>query len=51
MAENFNPRVSVVIPTYNHAAFLHKALQSVVDQTYKNLEILVVNNFSTDETE
>jgi glycosyltransferase involved in cell wall biosynthesis len=51
MTENFNPLVSVVIPTYNHAAFLNKALQSVVDQTYKNLEILVVNNFSTDDTE
>ena len=51
MTENFNPLVSVVIPTYNHAAFLHKALQSVVEQTYKNLEILVVNNFSTDDTE
>lgn len=51
MAENFNPLVSVVIPTYNHAAFLRTALQSVVDQTYKNLEILIVNNNSTDETE
>ena len=51
VAENFNPLVSVVIPTYNHAAFLRKALQSVVDQTYKNLEVIVVNNFSTDETE
>ena len=51
MAERPHPLVSVVIPTYNHAHFLQKALQSVVDQTYDNLEILVINNFSTDGTE
>ena len=51
MAERPHPLVSVVIPTYNHAHFLKKALQSVVDQTYDNLEILVINNFSTDGTE
>ena len=36
--------VSVVIPTYNHAHFLGKALQSVIDQTYMNWEALVIDN-------
>ena len=46
-----NPLVSVVIPTYNHAHYLGMALQSVIDQTYRNLEVIVVDNHSTDETD
>lgn len=46
-----NPLVSVVVPTYNHAEFLGAALQSVAAQTYGPLELIVVDNFSTDDTE
>lgn len=42
--------MSVVIPTFNQANLLRKALHSVVDQTYKNWEIIVVDNYSTDNT-
>ena len=44
------PYVSVVIPTFNHAKFLKKALDSVVAQSFQNWEAVVVNNFSTDNT-
>jgi len=44
------PYVSVVIPTYNHAKLLKKALNSVIAQTFQNWEAVVVNNFSTDDT-
>jgi glycosyltransferase involved in cell wall biosynthesis len=44
------PLVSVVIPTYNHAHFLARALQSVLDQTYPNWEVIVVDNHSQDNT-
>jgi teichuronic acid biosynthesis glycosyltransferase TuaG len=44
------PFVSVVIPTFNHALLLKRALESVIAQTYSNWEAIVVNNFSTDET-
>lgn len=37
--------VSVVIPTFNRKNFLHIAIQSMLRQTYKNIEILVVNDF------
>lgn len=43
--------VSVVIPTYNHAHFLGKAIQSVLDQTYSNWEMLIIDNHSTDNTD
>ena len=44
------PFVSVVIPTYNHAKFLGRALQSVLDQTYPSWEALVIDNHSQDDT-
>ncbi len=43
--------VSVVIPTYNHARFLGRALQSVMDQTYKNWEVIIIDNHSQDNTD
>lgn len=42
--------VSVIIPTYNHAHFLPKAIQSVIDQTYTNWELIIVDNHSSDNT-
>ncbi|WP_419177008.1 glycosyltransferase family 2 protein [Desulfosediminicola sp.] len=51
MKTECNPFVSVVIPTYNHAEYLHRALLSVFNQTYVNWEVIVVDNHSTDKTE
>ena len=44
------PLVSVVVPTKNSGAFLLSCLQSIKDQTYPAIELIVVDNFSTDET-
>ncbi len=44
------PLVSVILPCYNAMPFLPDALESIIHQTYQNLEILCINDGSSDET-
>ena len=44
-------KVSVIIPAYNNETYIEKCLQSVTEQSYENLEILVINDGSSDRTE
>ena len=44
------PAVSVIVPTYNRASFLKKALESLAQQTFKDFEIIVIDDGSNDET-
>lgn len=48
--DNVAPFFSIIIPTYNHAHFIGRCLDSIIDQTYQNWEAIVVNNFSEDNT-
>ncbi len=44
------PRISVIIPTYNRAGFVREAIESVLRQTYRDLEVIVVDDGSIDNT-
>ena len=50
MSNKLIPLVSIIIPTYNHAEFIGKALKSIISQTYKNWEAIIIDNKSTDQT-
>jgi glycosyltransferase involved in cell wall biosynthesis len=51
MNSNTRPLVSVIMPTYNHAKYIGEAIESVLNQTYKNFELIIIDNYSEDDTE
>lgn len=44
------PKISVIIPCYNNAIFMKECLDSVINQTFRDIEIIAINDGSTDET-
>ncbi|MDO5340840.1 MAG: glycosyltransferase family A protein [Bacteroidia bacterium] len=44
------PLVSVIIPNYNHARYLDQRIQTVLNQTYQNFEVIILDDKSTDNS-
>jgi len=48
--EDYTPLISIIIPTYNKKKILLKSIRSIQNQNFKNLEIIIVNDFSDDNS-
>ena len=48
--KKYMPRVTVVVPNYNHEKYLHKRLDSIYNQTYKNIEVIILDDSSVDNS-
>jgi len=48
--ENNTPLVSVLIPAYNHEKYIQDAIKAIINQTYKNIELIVIDDGSKDST-
>lgn len=46
-----NPKISVVIPLYNHEAFIERCIISIIEQSYQDYELIIINDGSTDNSE
>lgn len=51
MSDALEPLISIIIPTYNRAHIIEKSVRSVCAQTYQNIEILIIDDGSTDPTQ
>ena len=43
--------ISIIVPVYNNESYIGKCIESIINQTYSEIEIIIVNDGSTDDTE
>jgi len=47
---NNSPEISIIVPVYNKSNYLRKCIESILNQTYKNFELILINDGSTDSS-
>lgn len=47
---NRSPKVSVIVPNYNHSAFLKERIDTILQQTYQDFELIILDDCSTDNS-
>jgi len=50
MAKDVEPLVTIMMPTFNRAEFISDSIKSLLNQTYRNWELIILNDGSTDGT-
>ncbi|UVK44420.1 glycosyltransferase [Mesorhizobium sp. AR07] len=50
LAPDFRPLVSIIVPNYNHAPYLRERLETIYQQTYQNIEVILLDDCSSDES-
>lgn len=50
-ASDYTPKLSVIIPLYNHEKFIDEAIHSVLEQSFSDFELIIINDGSTDRSE
>jgi len=48
---NSNPKVTALVPSYNHGGFLRQRLESILQQSYRNIELIVIDDCSGDDSD
>ena len=48
--KNVNPKISIIMTIYNHEKFLKKSIQSIINQSFRNWELVAVDNGSNDNS-
>ena len=50
MSSNNKPLVTGLIPSYNHAKYIKESIQSMIDQDYENMEMIIIDDGSSDNS-
>ncbi|MEP2921554.1 MAG: glycosyltransferase [Sulfitobacter sp.] len=50
-SKDFRPKVSIILPNYNHAKYLPQRIKSIADQTYDNVELIILDDKSSDDSQ